>query len=354
MFAVSGLFLRRFAFHPMNLAGIFLMPIVIALIFGAADDRALSQIPIGVYIPQQSASATAFVHTLDKEPGVTIREYGSMTDLLRAIRRVDVSAAIVVPASLDNVEIMGDSRDPVYPAARAIVASTLARGDAHAAPASVHVDELATTAKSRETGIPRAAAGMLIFFMFVNACFASAFLIEDRARGVFARMASSPVPANVVVGGEVIGRFGLAFVQGALIAVVSSLLLGAEWGAIVPFALVLAALSVVAAGTSVLLGVLVRRPGPQAATVTLAVAAVWALVGGCFWSLNNVPTTMQVLALATPDAWALRAIDALVARGAGVTAILGDLAVLFGVGIVFLGLATYELRRSSLMPRGMA
>jgi ABC-type multidrug transport system permease subunit len=63
---------------------------------------------------------------------------------------------------------------------------------------------------------------------------------------------------------------------------------------------------------------------------------------------------MQVVALTTPNAWALRAVDALVARGAGLGGILVDILVLAAFGALFLWLATFELRRSRLLPRGTA
>jgi hypothetical protein len=347
--AVTHLFLRRFAFHPMNLACIFLLPIAIALIFGAADEKALSQLPVGVVVVNGNAQSRALLAALDREPGVSLRTYANVDALTRATRKADVSAGAVVDGRARHIEVMGDDKDAVFPATRAVIASVATRGSFDTNN-SVSVTELATTKKARSTGRPRAAAGMLVYFLFVNGCFAAALLTEDRARGVMRRTASAPVSPNVIVFGEVFGRFLIVFVQGILIAVVSSLLLGATWGAVLPFGAVVFALAAVAAGASVLLGLTIIKPGPEGAIVAFAIAAVAALAGGSFWSLDFVPPVMRALAYVTPNAWALRAIDSLVARGAWFGAIAVDLLVLLGFAALFLALAAVGLRRALLAP----
>jgi ABC-type multidrug transport system permease subunit len=351
--AVTQLFLRRFAFHPMNLACIFLLPIVIALIFGAADEQALSQLPVGVVVVNANAQTKEYLAALDREPGVAVRVYSDVAALTRATRRADVSAGAVIDGTTRRIELMGDGNDAVFPATRAVITSVAARGS-FSGDAPVTLRELATTKEARSTGRPRAAAGMLVYFLFVNGCFAAALLTEDRERGVVRRAASAPVSPNVFVFGEVFGRFLIVFVQGILIAAVSSLLLGATWGATLPFVAVVLVLAAVAAGASVLLGLTIVRPGPEGMAVAFALAAVAALAGGSFWSLDFVPPVMRVIAYATPNAWALRAIDELVARGEWFGAIAIDLVVLAGFAAAFLAIATFTLRRALLAPDGAA
>ena len=351
--AIATMFLRRAAINPMSLAGIFLLPILIALIFGAADEKALSQMPIGVYMATNNAAGTHFVAEIDGESGVVVHRYSSREALDRAVRRADIVAGVDLEDPAQRVTLIGSDTDPIFGAARAVVLSVAARGSVAPVPAdAVHVTKLSSTKKARESGRPRAAAGMLVFFVFVNACFASAYLTEDRARGVLQRTASGPVPLNAIIGGEMFGRFLFAIVQGALVALVSSIVLDATWGAVWLFALVLAAVSCVAAGVSVLLGVLIRRPGPEAATVSLAIAAILGFLGGCFWSLSFVPALMRWLALITPHAWALRAIDSMVARGGGIADVGLDLVMLMLFAVAVLFLAAFGLRRSVLAAEG--
>jgi ABC-2 type transport system permease protein len=216
----------------------------------------------------------------------------------------------------------------------------------------VDVSELATTQQARSTGRPRAAAGMLVYWVVVNGCFMATFLTEDRARGVIQRTAAGPVPANAIVAGELLGRVALTFVQGVAIVLLSSSLLGATWGGTVPLVFVLAALSLVAAGISVLLGILIQRPGPEAAIQVIAVAAVLGLTGGCFWTLAFVPSAMRTLAYVTPHAWAMRALESTSARGVGLAGIAPELCILAGFGVGLLIVATYGLHRATVARGG--
>jgi len=352
-FAITRLFLRRFAFHPMVLACIFVMPLVIALIFGTADERALSRMPVGVLQTGDARVDAQLVDALDAEPGIDIRSYSSYDDLVRSVRRADVAGGVVTGPD-GAVMVYGDTRDPIYVSARAVIHSVAARGGVvvDTDPQQVQVSELATTDRARATGRPRAAAGMLVFWVVVNGCFMATFLTEDRARGVLYRTAAGPVRASAIVTGEVLGRVLLTFIQGVLIVAITSVVLGATWGALLPLTLVLIALAMVSAGLSVLLGLVIGPPGPEAAIQVIAVAAVCGLLGGCFWTLAFVPSAMRTLAYVTPHAWALRAIENMAARGAGVGGVSLELAVLAGFAISFLAIATFGLRRATLTVEG--
>ena len=193
---------------------------------------------------------------------------------------------------------IGDPKQPLFAAASAVVQSVAARPQSST---SVSVTNLKTTEASRTNGLPRAAAGMLVFWVFVNALIASSVVAEDKQTGVLTRIASTPVSPSAVVVGDVLARFAICFVQALIVAGLSSLLFGATWGAVVPFTLLMAMLALTAAAASVLVGMMLRRPGPEAATAASAVAALLGIVGGCFWSLANAPTILQIAGRFTPQ-----------------------------------------------------
>jgi ABC-2 type transport system permease protein len=70
------------------------------------------------------------------------------------------------------------------------------------------------------------------------------------------------------------------------------------------------------------------------------------MLGGCMWPLAIVPEPMRVLGHLFPQAWAMDAFIALIAKGEDVTGIAVQLAVLAGFAAVLLGLATWRLRRA--------
>jgi ABC-2 type transport system permease protein len=343
-FAVTALFLRRYLPNPMNIGATLFLPIVIALIFGTADARAESELPIGI-VHDDSPTAVAYADALDSEPGVRLLTFGSRAALVTAVRRADVVAGVVVPPTGLSVEMIGTDADPLMKAARAVVASVAYRERVSLTTAPrVDVVELPDTEHGRATGLARAAAGMLVYCLFVNVMHTATFIAEDRKRGVYRRMGAAPASAAAVVTGEVLGRVGIGVMQCLVVALASALLFGTEWGAPVAFLLVVVALSLVASGAAVLLGVGVRRAGPQVAIAGAAIAAFLGLVGGCFWSLDIVPHAMRTIGFITPTAWALDAFDGLIARGEDLLDIGLQLAVLAGFTGVLLWLASARLR----------
>jgi ABC-2 type transport system permease protein len=329
----------------MNIAATLFLPLIIAVIFGTADARAESQLPIGI-VHDDSSTALSYTRALEGEPGVRLISYGSRDDLVTAVRRADVVAGVVVPpGGVGAVDIVGADNEPLMQAARGVVASVAYRERVSlTSEPRVVVVELPHTENARATGLPRAAAGMLVYCLFVNVMHSATIISDDRNRGVLRRIASTPASASSVVTGEVLGRFVVGVMQCLVVAGASALLFGTEWGAPVAFLVVVVALSLVASGAAVLLGVGVRRAGPQVAIAGAAIAAFLGLVGGCFWSLEIVPQAMRVLGFVTPTAWALDALDHLIAQGATLLDIGLQLAVLAGFTAVLLWLASTRLR----------
>ncbi len=349
--AVAALFLRRYLPNPLNLSYTLLMPVLIALIFGTADARATSTLPIGAV--GSSAAAAALVTAVDGEKGVEIHRYGDRQALVAAVVRGDVVAGLVVTDDGGAVRLVGATEEPLMLAVRGVVESVATRqGVRIETPANVVVGELTTTQRGHATGIPRAAAGMLVFCVLLNVMNSASLIADDRGRGVFHRLASAPTPASTVVVGELGGRFVLGALQCIVVAGVSSLLFGTVWGDALPFGLITIALSASATGAAVLLGVSVKSSGQQASVAAHTVAAVLALLGGSFWSLDVVPTAMRFIGHVSPTAWALDAFDKMIAQGAGAVAIAPQIAVLAGFTFVLVAGSARVLRRAMVRPRG--
>jgi len=356
--AVARVFLRRYLFHPVNLAATLVLPVMIALIFGSADERAATNLPLGAVVEGASPSGEQFIDTLEAEPGVTVRMFEDRAQLLRAVRRTDVVGGVVVPEGFDaapggaQVLLIADDGDPLHAAAG--IVTTAVAGRFGADPATymdrIEIAPALASEGGRSLGFPRAAAGMLVYWVFANAMFAAALITEDRRRGMLSRLASTPTPAMSIVVGEVGGRFFVALGQSIVVAFVSSLVLGTAWGAVVPLAAVLITASAVAAGLSVLLGVSLRGPTTQSATAALAAAGVLGLLGGCFWATDFVPPVMRTVAKLTPHAWVIDALDELVAQNAGVVDIAPQLAVLGLLAVALVVLAAARLRHALLAP----
>lgn len=189
------------------------------------------------------------------------------------------------------------------------------------------------------------ASGQLLLFTFLSSLAGSATLIQARRLGVVARTLAAPVSATQLVGGQVLGRFAIAFFQGGYIMAASSLLFGVEWGNLPAALLVLLVFALVSAGAAMVLGSVLDHEG-AAAGAGIGLGLVLAGLGGSMTPLEFFPETMRTVANITPHAWAYEALADLQRRGGGLADILPELGVLAAMALVLLLLGGWLVRRS--------
>ncbi|MCA9988016.1 MAG: ABC transporter permease, partial [Anaerolineales bacterium] len=93
------------------------------------------------------------------------------------------------------------------------------------------------------------------------------------------------------------------------------------------------ALAGVAFGT--MLATFVRTP-EQASGVSVLLGMAMALLGGCWFPLENFPAAAQQVAQALPTTWAMAGFTDIVIRGQGLSAILPEVGVLLGFMALFM------------------
>jgi ABC-2 type transport system permease protein len=355
-----------------------LVPIVGALVFGLADQRANDALLIGVVRPK-APIASDLVAQLGHEPEVFVRTYSSEDRLQRAVRRGDVQAGLVLPSAYDTqvgtatspkLALVGDSKQSTFVGAQAIVLIVADREALVAAYARRHalgspnlVDRLpaarralgATAVMStRETahgltnvsGLRRSVAGMLVFFVFAVSMGYATLLVGDRRRGLITRAAMTHATEREIIAGEIGGRFLISALQGLAIVLISALLLGVRWGDPLGVACVVVLFAIASASFAVVIGCYLGGSREQAVFVTDGFMAVLGVLGGCFFALTLLPAWVRMVGHLSPHAWAVDAFNDLLGTNRGVSAIWTELAVLG----VFAALSFYagarQLRRT--------
>jgi len=76
------------------------------------------------------------------------------------------------------------------------------------------------------------------------------------------------------------------------------------------------------------------RTREQAIPVGLAVSFVLAALGGLFWPLYDLPRAMQAIARVLMTSWSMSAIQDVMLRGRGLTAVCTELLVLAAYGLI--------------------
>jgi ABC-2 type transport system permease protein len=191
------------------------------------------------------------------------------------------------------------------------------------------------------------AAAMAIMFVFFATQYGALALHADRQAGTMTRLQAAPISARAILLGASFASLALGAVAMTVIAVATTLLVGADWGPPLLVAGLIGAGVVAATGISMVVATLARTP-QQAGALNSMVALTLAALGGVFLPLSQAPETIVTLSAITPHAWFLRGVDMLADPGAGLPEIAPSLLVLVGMGLA-LGLIGLGRARRTLV-----
>ena len=375
----SAATLRRLLRDRTALFFIVILPIAVILLIGITV-RGNGQLRVGLVAQGTGPLATQVGADLRRSEALEVTRFSSVTQARTALRRVEVTAFVVVPSDFDARLHSGSRADVVYyargggtdgqaaiSAVSAAVAATAARVQAarFAAPLAGSLDAgfaaadraaavlPAITVRTRSVdarsnilplGFSYSAPTMLVLFVFINAFTSGAAIIETRRLGVYSRALAAPIRSATIVLGETIGYLALALLQSALIVAVGALAFGVSWGDPLAATVLVGTWAVVGTGAGVLAGTLFRTP-EQASSIAPAVGMAAGMLGGCMWPLEIVPPVMRTIGHVLPHAWAVDAWTTLLSRGGDLGDITRQLAVLAAFAVGLLVIATWRMRR---------
>ena len=382
--AIAWVNLIRLSRDRLGLFFVLVLPLLIILLFGVAIDSAQTTAVVGVVGQSSGALEGQLVDHLDAQPAVDLRPFTHHAQLEADVRRRVISAGLVLPADYDARIRAGDSLavtllvDPsgtVPTAVRATLTGALAQENVRLQTAQFSVEqfgvdfdgglELAEAAAEREapvvrsetTGVAgpavrrldRSAAANLVLFVFITSLAGSSALIETRRLGISRRMLAGPASARTILAGEALGRFVIAVLQAGVVIGGASLLFGAQWENPPLVWGIVGLLSLIGTGAAMLMGSRFSSPD-QASGVAVPLGIGLGMLGGCMWPLEIVPEAMQFIGRLTPHAWAMDALDGVIAQGAGFADVARQLGVLAGFAVVLLVLASWQLGRALRSP----
>jgi ABC-2 type transport system permease protein len=181
--------------------------------------------------------------------------------------------------------------------------------------------------------------------VFITSLAGAAGLIEARRLGVTRRLVATPTSTGTILFGEALSRFAVAILQGLIIFGVGWLVFGVDWGDPPAALLLVTVFALVGTGVGMLLGAVLGN-AEQATSIGPPVGIALGMLGGCMWPLAIVPEPMRVVGHLFPQAWAMDAFIALIAKDAGLAGITRQLAVLAAFAAALLVLATWRLRKA--------
>jgi ABC-2 type transport system permease protein len=188
-------------------------------------------------------------------------------------------------------------------------------------------------------------AGQMIFFAFYTGAYTTSSLLQEKEDGTLARLFSTPTPRSTVLAGKFLAVFVTVILQGLVVAAVSGLAFGINWGNPVSAGMVLTGQVVASGGLGIFLISLLRST-KQSGPVLGGGLTVLGMLGGLFTAAVPMPAAFETVNLFTPHGWAMRGWR-LAINGAGPAEVLLPLGVLLLIGAVLfaLGVRNFSLKQ---------
>ena len=193
-------------------------------------------------------------------------------------------------------------------------------------------------------GASQSSPGMLVMYALFFTFGGGVSLLAERDEGTLRRLLVMPMGKSTILTGKLLGIFLGALVQMALMVLVGQFAFGVRWGQD-PFALTAMLLAYGFTGTALglLVAALARTAAQANAAGTISIMAL-ASLGGAWWPVEIVPQWMQSVALALPTGWAMRGFHEIITRGLGLSAVLLEVGVLVGFGVLFLVVGVWRFK----------
>jgi len=197
-------------------------------------------------------------------------------------------------------------------------------------------------------GFAQSVPGNLVMFVLLVALTGgAASLAAERRGGQLRRLVTAPLSRPEIIAGKILGRMAVASVQVGMLVLIGTLTqhtLGVGVGER-PLAVlvVLLVFGAVVAPLAVAFGAWFRDP-QRAGSLGAVATMVMASLGGCWWPIEIVSRPMQLLALAFPTGWAMRALHGIISYGHDLSSVITPLLVLLGFAVVLTAVAMRSLR----------
>ena len=363
LIALTGLrrSVRSRAFIITTVVGPILLAGIISLAFGGGSDF---QATIGIVDEDGSAMTEGFVTALTGADmgGLEVERVDSVDAARTQVDDDDLSAAIVLPAGFGasargpapaDVEVLtasdrgvggevarsiaGQLTDRVN-AARLAVATASATGAPLPDEDELAAIELPVTVEATGSGgdtSPAAYFGpsMGLLFLFLSVGTIARQLLEEKRNGLLDRLRSGPLSDGALLAGNGLTVLVIGASSLSVIWLATTVAMGADWGDPVGVALLIAAAAVAVAGLAGFIAA-VATTEQAADTLATVLAFVFAIVGGAFIPLGDMPEALQRVALLTPTGLALRGFAELSVGEAGALDVAPYALALVAIGLV--------------------
>lgn len=217
-----------------------------------------------------------------------------------------------------------------------------------ASPIQVHY-ELTTVAAADPAsgpsigGFGQSVPGMGSMFVMFTVLGGMIALIGEKKQWTLQRLAAMPISRASLLGGKILGRFVLGFLQ-YLVVFAVGIFAGLNFGSdFLALLLIMLSFTLSVTALSFALGTQLRSES-QAAGLTNLLGLTLAPLGGAWWPLETVPDFMRIVGHLSPVAWAMDGYTVLLFQNGNLGEVYVPILVLTGMSLVLFGLGVRRFK----------
>ena len=188
-----------------------------------------------------------------------------------------------------------------------------------------------------------ASGGVMVMFLGLNIMMSASSVIEERQNGTWARLLSAPVTRLEVLAGYLGKVLVTAWVQAAILLLSGRYLFRVPWSHFSGSVLVVLAAYILAmSGIGVLLATVLKTQ-QQVPAVATGISTVGTMLSGVFFPANG-NKVMEIVARISPQGWAARGLNAIMAEGSGLSVVSEPVIWMAALGLLFLVVGLTRIR----------
>lgn len=191
--------------------------------------------------------------------------------------------------------------------------------------------------------------GFSLFFAMFTIIFGIADVLVEKENHTWQRQLVSPISKISILSANLLVTFLIGFIQVSAMFLISRYIFKVDFqGSPITLISIIAAFVFCVTALGMFLSNFVGTMG-QLSAISPVIITGSAMLGGCFWPLEIVTNKFMIaLSTITPQRWAIGAIEKIVIHGSGFQDVTFNIAILTGMGLLYLLLGTYFLEKKSI------
>jgi len=357
---LAGRNLKETYRDPLALGFLLGFPLLFMVLFGAMfGGDTTPNYPIGVIDDDKTPVSQAFVNeALAKVPVLKVVKYDDTTSAMKDLKFGDLKAYVVIPPGFgqqvsrnwqgagDNItlQMTYDESDIQLSGQLISVINTATRSFARIEiPVTINANPIHVETKI--TYVDFIAPGIIIFGLLIMIPTSARIMVRDKEKGFLSRLLTTPTsPVDFISG------YSLCLVAIAIAQIILFMAIAWGFGMDIVGSLWLAFLIFFLTGLcSIGIGMVVAslsKSENQAEPLCWLFSMPLAMLSGCWFSIEMLPSYLRSVANAFPYAHAISASRAVLTRGVGLEAVGNDFLFLVGWTVVIFIIGVILFRRS--------